>query len=529
MALSYTPQYLDFSGLTNALGNYTKGVNQNLRREQWNALADVPGLDPRMMAYIRQAGPDVGPQMGYGALRDQMQMAAQRAQQDRAYALQLQQMAESRRMHDSSIALQRQQLEKNSALQPYQIEAIKADIEAKKRKADMDAATMRLFGIGGAAPDAAPPVAAPPPPSAPSAGQPPPSTAAPSARMGQYVPAVPETELRGGRSAQNATAPQTEYGTSTFKNDDGSMSTFNNGRYVGSTRPQYEAPAWANGVQKQSLDGTDLPPGIILAQSGGGQPSAPQPPAPQQGGSAFDRMSASELINAAGLFAARGNKPMADYLTKRAEAMGFGKEARNDIDKKSINSSESLFRLTAIQKSFNEKFLTTGGKARAMWSSAIARLRGGQALSEGDRQFLVDSSTFMQDAATNINMYIKEITGAQMSEAEAKRLTLAQPNAGTMDVFGLFSGDDPVQFKAKLDNAVNGARLAAARYNYMKKNGIPIDFKRGAAPISLEQMDGIMDQRAKQIFGELRRQNPGIDPRMLQIQADRSTAQEFGI
>lgn len=87
MALQYNPQHgvLDFSGVTNALGNYTKGVNQNMRREQWNALAgNVPGVSPEMMPYLRQAGPDQGPALAFGLAKD----AANRDLQERQFNMQ---------------------------------------------------------------------------------------------------------------------------------------------------------------------------------------------------------------------------------------------------------------------------------------------------------------------------------------------------------------------------------------------------------------------------------------------------------
>lgn len=457
MALTYNPAHgiLDFSGINNALGRYTQGVNQNARQEQWNALsANMPGIDPAMAPFVRQAGPDQGPGYAVNLFQAQQQRAAQQAQQDRAHQTQLAQMAEQRRMHDSRLALDRQTLEKNSAMQPYQIQGIQADIEAKKRKAQLDEETMRLLSGGGAqGQQAAPPM------------QPPMPGADPN------------------------------------------------------IRPQ------SDNIGQQPM------PGVVLAQAGQpqGQPQPAQ--APQQGGSAFDNMTSEQLINMAGVYAARGIKPMADYLTKRAEAKGFGKEANNDLDKKIINTIDLSARLDDIKRNFdkNPMLLTYGAKAEAAITTLLDGIRLGN-IKPSDAQIeqLKDSTRLQQSSFNNLNQYIKEMSGAAVTWQEAQRIERTMPTAGT----GFFDGDTPTVFKTKLEAVMDQAKLALARYHYLRKRGFDMgQFKRKdfSAPISLDQMDKMMESRAREIANEIRRQNPRMDDRMIRIQADRATGQEFGV
>lgn len=74
-----------------------------------------------------------------------------------------------------------------------------------------------------------------------------------------------------------------------------------------------------------------------------------------------------------------------------------------------------------------------------------------------------------------LNAYIKEITGAQMSETEVKRLVQALANMGVTGslgrVFG--NGDNPIAFKMKYDMVMKHIQEARARrYFYMKNESI---------------------------------------------------------
>jgi len=55
-----------------------------------------------------------------------------------------------------------------------------------------------------------------------------------------------------------------------------------------------------------------------------------------------------------------------------------------------------------------------------------------------------------------------------MSEQEASRLRLAQPDPGEK----WYSGDDPITFKAKMDDVLKFTRAAVARYQYYRNKGL---------------------------------------------------------
>ena len=89
--------------------------------------------------------------------------------------------------------------------------------------------------------------------------------------------------------------------------------------------------------------------------------------------------------------------------------------------------------------------------------------KAGVDIGESGREKITKVSKFKRNAIENLNLYIKEITGAQMSEAEADRLRKAVPDA---------ENDSPTEFKAKMDDAIEQLRKKQTRYAYALENGI---------------------------------------------------------
>jgi hypothetical protein len=93
------------------------------------------------------------------------------------------------------------------------------------------------------------------------------------------------------------------------------------------------------------------------------------------------------------------------------------------------------------------------------------------------------------------------------------------PNAGT----GIFDGDSPTEFEAKLDNAVQQTKYALARKNYALKQGIK---EKAWEKIDLSDMPSIVNKRADEIAKAYK-----LDPAKPSDKATikRQLAAEFGI
>jgi len=109
-------------------------------------------------------------------------------------------------------------------------------------------------------------------------------------------------------------------------------------------------------------------------------------------------------------------------------------------------------RLDEIAKTYDPFYQTYRGKlsfglGQVLDKAEILNVLG----ADGYKKFIREMGAFTQNVNSNVNLYIKEITGAQMSEAEADRLKKAVANLG----------DSPQLFEAKLANSM--AQLDAAK------------------------------------------------------------------
>lgn len=200
-----------------------------------------------------------------------------------------------------------------------------------------------------------------------------------------------------------------------------------------------------------------------------------------------------------------------------------------DVQRKTLSAAEeqvvgiddSLARLDAIRATFDKDFLTVGGKLAAKVTSLKAKFGIGD-VSPEEKQFLIKFADFTRNAIENINLSIKFLTGAQMSEKEADRIRLGSPDPGE----GIFGGDDPITFKAKLDSVDRALRLARARKTILLREGINLDTltqegrNRQFEATTLDQVEKRINDRAKQI----RKENKGIS----EDDMDRMLKEEFG-
>jgi len=193
------------------------------------------------------------------------------------------------------------------------------------------------------------------------------------------------------------------------------------------------------------------------------------------------------------------------------------------------NTTEGIDRLDAIGQQFSPRFLTTPN--RALMEVYNQADKWNIPLGADSQKELAESSQFLQDSINNINLYIKYITGAQMSYQEADRLRLAAPDPGE----GIFGKDGPTKFKAKLDNAIKGAKLARMRAVYIRQKGLSVkevrdgDREDVAFPVSLTQMQSIYDERGEALERQMKKDSPGMDESDIVSAVRAQLKEEFGM
>jgi hypothetical protein len=206
---------------------------------------------------------------------------------------------------------------------------------------------------------------------------------------------------------------------------------------------------------------------------------------------------------------------------------GMTPTTKTAVQTKLFNATEQISRLRSIEQKFKPQFQEFGTRGQAWWLGAKAKM--GRDLSSGDTQLLTEFGTYKQDALENINMYIKEITGAQMSEKEADRIRKAMPDPGE----GILDGDDPISFKAKLDNTMKKCKLAIVRYQMLLSKGLTPEVIQQMVQSDtlppIESAKEFINEKAKEKEKTLKTKNPDMSESEIKVMVVDELKEEFGI
>jgi hypothetical protein len=208
------------------------------------------------------------------------------------------------------------------------------------------------------------------------------------------------------------------------------------------------------------------------------------------------------------------------------------KGTKTGIQKELIEANRTYSNMKAVVNKIEDRFLEIPTRIGTK-ITALKEKWGVGDISREDRQELSDYTDFRREAISSLNEYIKQITGAAMSELEAKRLMKAMPSPG----LGMFDGDSPTEFKTKLSGVMESLDRVIARNNYVAKHGlVSLDKiaknKRGEvleSIVSISEIDDVIDRRGEELESEMRANNPDMDQAELENQIMQTLSEEFGI
>ena len=191
----------------------------------------------------------------------------------------------------------------------------------------------------------------------------------------------------------------------------------------------------------------------------------------------------------------------------------LSKTAAGEVEKGVLADAAAIARLNNIQFSYKPEYQNIPYRGKQAWNTLADKVGK---LPESEKRQLTEYSQYKQNSLQNLNQTIKDLTGAAMGVQEADRIITSLPNAGT----GIFDGDSPTEFEAKLNNAVQQTKYALVRKNYALKNGLKWE------NIALEKMPSIIQERGKQIEKQykLDPKDPATTPTVL-----RQLSAEFGV
>ncbi|MGI9451948.1 MAG: hypothetical protein ACR2QH_15100 [Geminicoccaceae bacterium] len=198
------------------------------------------------------------------------------------------------------------------------------------------------------------------------------------------------------------------------------------------------------------------------------------------------------------------------------------RKTKTQVEADLITLGEKRQRMNQIAAGWRPQYNQILPRLNLKWS--VIKDKFG-ALGAEDQQALGEFSVFAQDAMRNINLTIQEITGAAMGVEEAKRIMLTEPDPGQ----GPFGGDSPIQFKAKMDNAIYTMDLAQARLMHLHREGIAYHTRKngGFDGISLSRMETIIEKYSDELAKSYVQR--GVRPEDAEAIAYAETMQYFGM
>lgn len=158
----------------------------------------------------------------------------------------------------------------------------------------------------------------------------------------------------------------------------------------------------------------------------------------------------------------------------------FGTKAKGDLETSLIQSAENLAQLRTISGQFDSEFLTYVGKLKAGGATALDKLG---IAPEAAQDYLDRYTQFTANSIDQLNNYIKQVTGAQMTIQEADRIRKGMPDA---------ERDSPTQFKSKMDQVVGKLTRVAVRAKLARMLDQPIE------NFSIESVDTMVERYGNQ-------------------------------
>ena len=191
----------------------------------------------------------------------------------------------------------------------------------------------------------------------------------------------------------------------------------------------------------------------------------------------------------------------------------LSKGTKGKLEEELLTTGNAASRLNQIKSTFRPEYLNIKFRGQQEWASLKDKFTS---LDPKEKAVLQGYSTYKQNSVNNLNQTIKDLTGAAMGIQEADRIIAGAPNAGT----GVFDGDSPSNFEAKLNNQIQQVQYALARKQYSLNKGLRWE------AIPLEKMPEIVNQRGKEI-AKTYNLDPNKPADLTTIQ--RQLAAEFGI
>ena len=186
--------------------------------------------------------------------------------------------------------------------------------------------------------------------------------------------------------------------------------------------------------------------------------------------------------------------------------------AKAELDKQILANEARVQTVADIVASYDPSYLTAGTQLRNKVRSWKGRILGDDALSDQDRQALTNFATFRARTFRDMNEQLKNMSGSAVTPQEFERQTKVLADA---------ENDDPVTFKANLDDTQRFITLAHARLLHARREGLD------PQKVPLRDVENAIQQRGKALDVQLQQDYPDDRRRLGIVRA--TLKREYGI
>jgi hypothetical protein len=199
----------------------------------------------------------------------------------------------------------------------------------------------------------------------------------------------------------------------------------------------------------------------------------------------------------------------------QAMQSGLTKAGQDKVQDQLIDMTAQMSQVNRIKGSFKPEFQQIGTRAGLSWDAI--RDKAGMNLNAQERQGVAEFAKYKAEAGQYFADRLKAMSGAAVTEQEMKRQEAYLPNPGS----GVFDGDSPTQFSAKVERMQDFMQKATARLHYVSKKGMNI------SQVPLEDMPKIIRDRGNELAKSI--EGRGLDDAAVKDAVRRQLAKEFGL
>jgi len=179
-----------------------------------------------------------------------------------------------------------------------------------------------------------------------------------------------------------------------------------------------------------------------------------------------------------------------------AKQLGLSTKTQGTVEDDILTLSRGLERMNNVRTRTQRKFLTIPGRVEAAYTKGKEKL--GFELTKDEQRYLDEYTDWRATTLNNLNLYIKAITGAQMSIQEAERIIAALPNPD-MSHTEFMAALDTVESDLQASLLRSQAILAAGRQELLQtlKDPDASDSEKATAMLTIQDEFGGLNEYKK--------------------------------